>query len=89
MIRSVESPGFQRALKKLIKGKPEMRDTFRDTLSLFLREPYHASLETHKLHGKLKHSLAFSLTAHLRVVFSFLSSDVVLLEDIGTHDEVY
>jgi len=66
-----------------------MHRIFREKLGLFLSNPYHASLHTHKLHGRLKGSLAFSLTEDLRVVFSFLTSEIVSLEDIGTHDEVY
>jgi mRNA-degrading endonuclease YafQ of YafQ-DinJ toxin-antitoxin module len=89
MISTVETPGFKRAFKKLVKGRPEMSRVFREKLALFLSNPYHPSLQTHKLHGRLKGSLAFSLTDDLRVVFSFLTSDVVSLEDIGTHDEVY
>jgi mRNA-degrading endonuclease YafQ of YafQ-DinJ toxin-antitoxin module len=89
MIHSVEAPGFIRAFKKRVKRQPDFRDLFRKRLTLFLSDPHHPSLETHKLHGKLKHSWAFSIDHHLRVVFSFLEQDLVLLEDIGTHDEIY
>ena len=89
MIATVESPGFKRALRKLIKGDPSMQAAFHKKLKTFLSNPYHPSLGTHKLSGKLKGSLAFSLTYDLRVVFSFLEPNLVLLEDIGTHKEVY
>jgi mRNA-degrading endonuclease YafQ of YafQ-DinJ toxin-antitoxin module len=89
MISTVESPGFKRALRKLVKGDPSMADRFREKLRTFLTDPYHPSLGTHKLSGKLKGSLAFTLTYDLRAVFSFLGPNLVLLEDIGDHDDVY
>ena len=89
MITTVESPGFKRALKKLVKRDPAMALRFRDKLAMFLIDPYHPSLEAHKLSGTLKDSQAFSLTHDLRIVFSYLEPKVVLLEDIGSHDEVY
>ncbi|HWF44539.1 MAG TPA: hypothetical protein VG537_07850 [Candidatus Kapabacteria bacterium] len=56
---------------------------------MFIKNPYDPSLDTHKLSGNLKDSMAFSLTRKLRVVFSFVQSDLVVFEDIGTHDDVY
>ncbi|WP_442888533.1 type II toxin-antitoxin system RelE/ParE family toxin [Congregicoccus parvus] len=49
-------------------------------------------LKTHKLQGKLAGSWASSGGYDLRVVFSFVKhagSEAILLESIGSHDEVY
>jgi addiction module RelE/StbE family toxin len=89
VIRIVESSSFIRAYSKLVKRRPELRKRLSEKLELFVNDPFHPSLETHKLSGTMKDSMAFSLTHKLRVVFSFIEPDLVTLEDIGTHDEVY
>jgi mRNA-degrading endonuclease YafQ of YafQ-DinJ toxin-antitoxin module len=89
MIRVTESPRFKRAYKHLIQGRPSLEKTFRETLLLFIQDPYDPQLATHKLKGKLKESFAFSLTWKLRVVFSFGEPGTAILEDIGPHDKVY
>jgi len=89
MIGTVESPGFQRAYKKLIKNNPQLRNRFREKVKVFIDDPHDPSLRTHKLSGRLKNSWAFSITPELRIVFSYRTPEVVLFEDFGTHDEVY
>ncbi len=89
MIRVTESPRFKRAYKHLVQGRPALEKTFRETLLLFIQDPYDPQLATHKLKGKLKESFAFSLTWKLRVVFSFGEPGTAILEDIGPHDKVY
>ncbi|MEK7813572.1 MAG: plasmid stabilization protein, partial [Candidatus Desantisbacteria bacterium] len=47
---------------------------------------------THKLKGDLEGSWACSISYDLRAVFKFVQyeeSEAILLETIGTHDEVY
>ncbi|WP_417914692.1 type II toxin-antitoxin system YafQ family toxin [Candidatus Electronema sp. JM] len=61
--------------------------------SLLLSEDaFHPLLRTHKLKGNLEGSWACSVAYDLRIVFSFVDyagSEAILLEAIGTHDEVY
>ena len=54
--------------------------------ALFKTNPFHPSLETHKLHGKDKGAWAFSINRKYRIKFVFIASDQVLFIDIGTHD---
>jgi mRNA-degrading endonuclease YafQ of YafQ-DinJ toxin-antitoxin module len=89
MIGFGESSSFKRAYKRLIKGKPELESAFRERLTLFVSNPYEPSLNTHKLSGTMKGQWAFSLTFKLRIVFSFTRPDFAMLEDIGSHDQVY
>jgi mRNA-degrading endonuclease YafQ of YafQ-DinJ toxin-antitoxin module len=58
-------------------------------LDLFSEDPFHPQLKTHKLSGKLKMLWSFSIGYDLRVVFEFVTNNKVILEDIGTHNEVY
>jgi len=89
MIQIAKSSKFLRAYKRLIKGRPELQKIFQERIVLFMSNPYHPSLETHRLGGQLKNSWAFSLTYGLRVIFSFQNSNSVILENIGSHDNMY
>jgi hypothetical protein len=53
---------------------------------------FHPQLKTHKLKGKLAGPWASSAGYDLRVVFQFVQhkgAEAILLESLGTHDEVY
>ncbi len=56
------SSSFKRSFKKTIKHKKEIEELFWETVSLFIQDPYHPSLKTHKLAGNLKHLWSFSVT---------------------------
>jgi len=53
-IKVAFSGSFKRAMKSLIKKDPSKRVLFEEKLKLFLIDPYHPRLETHKLKGRLK-----------------------------------
>ena len=55
---------------------------------LFRENPFHPSLETHKLGGKFKDTLAYSINKDFRVHFYFLNDETVVYVNIGTH-EIY
>lgn len=52
---------------------------------IFRRNPYHPSLKTHKLTGKLKGYFAFSIDYQYRIIFEFVSKDTIWFHSIGTH----
>jgi addiction module RelE/StbE family toxin len=55
-------------------------------------DAFDARLKTHKLTGELSGSWACSAGHDLRIIFSLEKKedvDVILLNTIGTHDEVY
>jgi len=59
---------------------------------LLAEDAFHPQLKTHKLKGKLAGSWACSAGHDLRMVFQLVKhkgEEAVLLESIGTHDEVY
>lgn len=89
MITVAYSTAFSRAYKKFIKNQPGKQQLFQEKLNLFIEDPTNPKLRTHKLKGILKDFLAFSIDYDLRVIFYFISDTEVILEDIGTHDEVY
>lgn len=66
-----------------------VRQAFLAKEGLFLKDLFHPSLETHKLHGKYKDYRAFSVIGQYRVMFKFMENEVdVGFINIGTH-EIY
>jgi mRNA-degrading endonuclease YafQ of YafQ-DinJ toxin-antitoxin module len=82
--------GYQRTLKK----HPSLLRNLEVTLGLLAKDPFAASLDTHKLKGQLAGAWACSAGYDLRILFDFCpgesrKTEDILLMDIGTHDEVY
>lgn len=68
MIELVWDEGFKRAYKRRINEK-EVKERFWKKLKLFVKDPFHPQLRTHKLSGKLKGLWAFSIDYKYRVIF--------------------
>lgn len=78
----------QKFLRNLRKSSKEVEQKFREKYLIFLEDPFHVSLKTHKLHGEMKNRYAFSITYGHRVVFEE-KDGTFLLADIGLYDDVY
>lgn len=88
----IQSPSFIKSAKRLIRKNADMALDLRTTLTLLADDPQTPSLRTHKLKGNLAGSLACSVGYDLRIVFSWTEHEgepAILLEALGTHDEVY
>jgi mRNA-degrading endonuclease YafQ of YafQ-DinJ toxin-antitoxin module len=85
------SEPFKKALKKKFRNNPDFENQFWLSLQLFIENPFHAQLKTHKLSGRLRNLWSFSISYHYRVVFYFTidKPKKAVLIDIGTHEEVY
>jgi len=83
------SSNFKKAYKKRIRFDAEKQIKILEALTLFMNDPYHPKLRTHKLTGQLKDIWSFSVEYNLRVIFYFVNDHEVILEDIGNHGEVY
>jgi mRNA-degrading endonuclease YafQ of YafQ-DinJ toxin-antitoxin module len=86
------SKAFLRSARRFVHTHPQLRPELQLALELLAADAFHARLKTHKLKGKLAGSWACSAGYDLRIVFQFVKHgghDAVLLEGIGTHDEVY
>lgn len=55
-------------------------------LLLFENNPFHPSLNTHKLKGELSAFWSFYINDNFRVLFRFLKNNEVIYYDIDTHD---
>jgi len=78
-----QSPHFKRSYKKL---PSDIRNDFDGKIALFMENPRHPFLRTHKLKGRLEECFSFYLKHGNRVFFEFTSGDVVNLLDVGPHD---
>ena len=89
MITVSYSKRFTRLLKKRISSKKSIEDIFLQKVEIFVHNPFHSSLKTHKLSGHLEGYWSFSVEYDLRIIFYFNSDNDAVFADIGTHDEVY
>ena len=88
-MKRIESPkSFRKALKKLFVKNPELRNIFKEVLGKLAENPFAPSLKTHKLKGRLKDFLACTITSDIRLIFQ-IETDVIVLIDIGSYNEVY
>jgi mRNA interferase YafQ len=88
----LRSTTFVRDSRRMLRKRPDLTNQILMTLQLLQSNPFAPSLKSHKLKGKLKHAWACSGGYDLRIVFSFTKhagKPAVLLESLGTHDEVY
>ena len=86
------SKAFVRSARRFVQKHPLLGPELQLTLELLAADAFHAQLRTHKLKGKLAGSWVCSAGYDLRIVFQFVKhgeQEAILLECIGTHDEVY
>ncbi|NCO74511.1 MAG: type II toxin-antitoxin system mRNA interferase toxin, RelE/StbE family [Cyanobacteria bacterium] len=90
----VAQKSFKKAFKRLTKKSPQLQDKILEVLDLLENDPFTPSLKSHKLTGNLAKCWSCSVSYDYRIIFT-LSKDtesndmVIILVDIGNHDEVY
>ena len=85
---------FHRAFKRRIRRNPHLRERIFGVLELLAQDAFDPRLKAHKLRGQLKGLWACWVEYDCRIVFAFepdpeSGEDMIVLIDIGTHDEVY
>jgi addiction module RelE/StbE family toxin len=90
----VWSASFVRAFKRIARKDPQLTNKAKNILELLSNDPYHPSLRTHKLKGRLAGSWACSVDYDTRIIFDFVqnpssNNEEILLLSVGSHDEVY
>ena len=75
--------------KQFKKQSPKVQKEFANRISLFLDDIHNPILNTHKLSGKLKELWSFNVSGDIRVIFDKSFPDMVVLEAIGSHSELY
>ena len=90
--RLVRSSAFVRTARRIVKRSPNAAEGLRAALEQLADDANHPGLRTHKLKGDLEGLWACSAGYDLRIVFSFIQhegEEAILLQTVGTHDEVY
>jgi mRNA interferase YafQ len=90
----VLAPKFRRAFRKFVRRDARLQKRIEDTLVQMQEDVFAASLGAHKLSGMLEGLRACSCGYDCRIVFSIerdpaSGGEVIVLLDMGTHDEVY
>ena len=75
-------PQFSKSFCRLPKN---IQEKAKEKVRIFRKTPFSSSLDTHKLHGKLKNQWSFRIKGQYRILFIFDNEDVIFL-DIGSHD---
>ena len=88
----LQSTAFVRAARRLVQKHPETAPTLQAALAALAEDAFQPALKTHKLKGELAGSWACSAGYDLRIIFEFVQyegAEAILLQTIGSHDEVY
>ena len=85
---------FRRAYKKFVGRDKRLQKAIDSTLIAMSEDLFTPSLGAHKLSGELYGLWACSCGYDCRIVFALelnseTSAEVILLLDLGTHDDVY
>ena len=76
--------------KRYAKLTPKLQVKVDRTIERFVADPFDPLLKNHALTGQLLGKRAFSVTGDYRVVFEeYKDYTLVLLLDVGTHNQVY
>ena len=94
MRKLVWDNSFRRAFRKRTRHNPKLKMQIFQALEQLALDPFHPSLKTHKLKGSLEGLWACWVEYDCRIIFLFErdpegGEDVILLVDIGSHDEAY
>lgn len=94
MRRIAWDTSFRHAFKRKTRKNPHLRQRVLEVLESLSQDVFNPLLKTHKLRGRLEGLWACWVEYDCRIVFAFESDtesdeDMIVLIDIGTHDEVY
>jgi addiction module RelE/StbE family toxin len=93
-MKVVWSSGFKRSFKKITKKNSRLSDKIIETLKLLAVDPFTPSLKSHKLIGQMDGLWSCSVSYDCRIIFD-ISEDgqllemIILLIDVGSHNQVY
>jgi addiction module RelE/StbE family toxin len=94
MRRLVLTPKFKRAYRKFAARDTKLQKRIENTLRQMEVDVFAPPLATHSLKGQLSGLRACSCGYNCRIIFSVetdpnTQDEILLLLDIGSHDEVY
>jgi len=82
--------GYEKRAIKFLKKHKDIYSQYEKTIELLEHDPYHPSLRLHRLKGKMSVFSSVSINMKYRIILDFIIvDDVIILVDIGSHDDVY
>lgn len=90
----VETPKFRRSFRRFVRHNSALQQRIEETLRQMEIDVFAPQLGVHKLSGELLGLLACSCGYDCRIIFTVETGksgigEVILLLDIGSHDDVY
>jgi len=82
-MRIALTPQFRRMFKKL---EPSLQQEALEKINLLETDSNLEQLRIHKLQGRLKGRYSFSVNYKVRIIFSHLSKNEVVLLAVGNHN---
>ena len=94
MNKIVISSKFKRAFRKFTRRNPKLQNKIERVITKLSEDTFDSTLGTHKLEGKLAELLSCSCGYDCRIIFTIetdrnTTETLIVLLDVGTHDEVY
>ncbi len=82
---------FQKSFdKRYAKLTPKLKEKIDGAIKKFKRDPFDPILKNHSLKGSMIGKRSFSVTGDMRVIFEEHENyTLVLMLDVGTHNQVY
>jgi len=85
---------FRRAFKRRTRRNLDLQERILDVPTALAEDPFEPRLKTHKLRGQLEGLSVCWVEYDCRIIFAFEpdplgGDDLIVLVDIGSHDEVY
>jgi addiction module RelE/StbE family toxin len=77
-------------IKEFKKCPVFVKIKFKNRLEIFIKDPFHSSLNNHPLIGKLINYRSFNITGDWRAIFEEIGGDeIIYFVAIGTHSKLY
>lgn len=81
---------YEKKAIKFFKKHKNIYPQYEKTIELLEHNSQHPSLRLHKLQGKISQFSSVSINMKYRIIIDFIIlDDVIILIDIGSHDDVY
>ena len=72
-------------VKRFKRLSANIKELAKEKEKIFRKDPFDASLKTHKLHGKFGDFWGFSVNFECRIIFKFEENGTVKFYSIGGH----
>ncbi len=81
---------YIRRARKFLRKHTDIHGQYEKTLRLLELDPFHPSLRTHKLEGRLQGLFSISINMSYRIVMEMeINDEEIILINIGSHDQIY